>query len=290
MIIWPHLQDVISDETATLFHIKERQALSGGDTNNAYKISDGKQSYFVKTNRKSQLFMFEAEVVALEAIKKSKTILVPEVIATGTFGSDSYLVLSYIDMQGQPNSGQFGHKLAELHLSQESKFGFDVDNSIGSTPQINAWSDSWVEFWQKERLGYQIHLAKQNALSHKLYDLGLKLIDKTPYFFQTYQPKPSLLHGDLWSGNWSATQKGDPVIYDPASYYGDHEADLAMTELFGHPGIHFYESYKEIFPIDDGYSTRKLFYNVYHILNHANIFGGSYIQQSVNSIEQLLVE
>lgn len=290
MMIWPHLEQVISDKTQSLFHITERQTLSGGDINNAYKISDGKQSYFVKTNRKSQSFMFEAEVVSLIALNQSHSIIVPEVIAQGVFGSDSYLVLSYIDIQGQPNSALFGQKLAELHLCCESRFGFDIDNTIGSTPQINAWSESWIEFWQKERLNFQIQLAKKNGLGHQLVDLGLKLVEKTPYFFKSYQPKASLLHGDLWTGNWSATAHGEPVIYDPACYYGDHETDLARTELFGHPGIHFYGAYKEIFAIDDGYAVRKLFYNVYHILNHANLFGGSYIQQSINSIEQLLVE
>jgi len=270
MIIWPHLEGVISDATSSLFHIKERQALSGGDINNAYKVSDGQQSYFVKTNRKSQLFMFEAESVALNILAKSNTVRVPKVIAFGMFGSDSYLVLEFIDMQGQPNSALFGQGLAQLHLCQESRFGFDVDNSIGLTPQVNAWNDSWIAFWQKERLSVQVELAKKNGLGTQLYDLGLKLIDKTPYFFKSYQPKASLLHGDLWTGNWSATAHGNPVIYDPASYYGDHETDLAMTELFGHPGVHFYESYKEIYPIDDGYCSRKLFYNSYHRLNHAN--------------------
>jgi len=290
MIIWPHLEQVISDSTASLFKIKQRQALSGGDTNNAYKVSDGTHTYFVKMNRKSQAFMFEAESVALNILKKSNTIIVPEVIADGIYGSDCYLVLSYIEMQGRPDSHLFGEKLAKLHVCFEQSFGFDVDNSIGSTPQVNAWTDNWVEFWQKHRLGYQLEWAKKNGLSHKLYDLGLQLIDKTPYFFQSYQPKASLLHGDLWGGNWSASAHGEPIIYDPASYYGDHETDLAMTELFGHPGVHFYESYREHLEIDDGYAVRKLFYNVYHIINHANLFGGEYVNQAINSIEQLLVE
>jgi len=290
MNIWTHLEEVISDNTDSLFHITERETLSGGDTNNAYKISDGKNTYFVKTNRKLLSFMFEAEEISLNALKHTHSITVPKVIAHGIFASDSYLVLSYLEMQGQPDSALFGKALAELHSVCDTRFGFDVDNSIGSTPQINAWNDDWVIFWQKLRLGYQLELAHKNGLGHQLYDLGLKLKEKTGYFFQSYQPKPSLLHGDLWSGNYSALARGEPVIYDPACYYGDHEADLAMTELFGHPGVHFYEAYNEIFPIDDGYATRKLFYNVYHILNHANLFGGAYVQQSINSIEQLLVE
>ncbi len=290
MMIWSHIEQVISDRTASLFQIKQRQSLSGGDTNIAYKVSDGVRHYFVKMNRKSQAFMFLAEGVALNMLQKSNTIIVPEVIAQGVYGSDSYLVLGFIDMQGQPDSRLFGEKLAQLHSCYEQQFGFDVDNIIGATAQVNAWTDNWVEFWQKHRLGRQLELARQNGLDHKLYDLGLQLIDKTPYFFQSYQPKASLLHGDLWRGNWSANAHGEPILFDPASYFGDHEADLAMTELFGHPGVHFYESYQQYFVIDDGYAVRKLFYNVYHIINHANLFGGEYVNQAINSIEQLLAE
>ncbi|MBL7003899.1 MAG: fructosamine kinase family protein [Gammaproteobacteria bacterium] len=289
MTIWPHLEEVISDKTQSLFHITTRQSLSGGNINNAFKISNGEQSYFVKMNRKSQLYMFEAEKIGLECIADTNTLLVPTPIVTGVYGSESYLVLEYIDLQGHSDSARFGQKLAQLHLACESRFGFDIDNTIGSTPQVNAWTDSWVKFWQTHRLGYQLELAHKNGLSHQLIEAGEKLIDKTPYFFTDYAPKASLLHGDLWSGNWSANQQGEPVIYDPAPYYGDHEADLAMTELFGHPGINFYPAYKETFVIDEGYATRKLFYNVYHILNHANLFGGGYISQAQNAIEQLLV-
>lgn len=290
MTIWPHLEEVISDTTGSLFHIKERHTVTGGDINNAYKISDGKKSYFVKTNRKTQHFMFKAETKGLKALKQTKSINVPEVVTDGVFNNDSYLVLSFEDMQGKPDSALFGEKLAQLHSHQEQQFGFDIDNTIGSTPQVNVWTHDWIKFWQKHRLGYQVELIKKNGLSHKLVDLGLKLVEKTPYFFNDYSPKGSLLHGDLWSGNWSSTSTGQPIIYDPACYYGDHETDLAMTELFGHPGINFYQAYKNTFPINDGYAVRKLFYNTYHILNHANLFGSGYIQQSINTIEQLLGE
>lgn len=290
MTLWPHLEEVISHETGSMFHIKQRQALGGGSINNAYKVSDGQRDFFIKTNRKSLAFMFEAEQIALNTLAATQSILVPQPLITGTYASDSYLIMQYMDLSGPVDSALFGEKLAQLHQHYADRFGFEIDNSIGSTPQINAWNDSWIEFWQKQRLGYQLELCKQNGYEHKLYDVGQVLIEKVPYFFQSYIPKPSLLHGDLWSGNWSANRQSEPVIFDPASYYGDQEADLAMTELFGHPGIHFYASYKEHNPIDDGYSARKLFYNVYHLLNHANLFGGGYIQQSINSMEQLLVE
>lgn len=290
MSFWSHIEQVISDETQHIFRIRQRQALGGGSINNAYKVSDGERDFFVKTNRRSLAFMFEAEMLALNTLHETRAILTPKPLISGIFESDSFLVMQYMDLSGPVDSALFGEKMANLHQHYAERYGFDIDNSIGSTPQINAWDSNWVHFWQKNRLGYQLELCKQNGYAHQLYDLGQKLIEKTPYFFQSYTPKPSLLHGDLWSGNWSATPHSEPVIFDPASYYGDQEADLAMTELFGHPGIHFYEHYKEHNPINDGYAVRKLFYNVYHLLNHANLFGGGYIQQSINSIEQLLVE
>lgn len=290
MTLWPHIEQVISDKTQTLFQIKTREPISGGDINNAYRVSDGRTSYFVKTNHKSKSYMFAAEEIGLNELFKSNTISVPQPIAHGVHAIDAYIIMQYVTMHRQTDSHLFGEKLAQLHLCESKKFGFEVDNSIGSTPQVNAWNDSWVKFWQKQRLEYQIDLIHSNGLSHKVVDLGMRLVEKTPEFFKTYEPKASLLHGDLWSGNWAALSQGEPIIFDPAPYYGDHEADLAMTELFGHPGVNFYASYHSIFNIDEGYKVRKLFYNLYHILNHANLFGGGYIIQAQNVIEQLLVE
>ncbi len=290
MSIWQQIEKDISEHIGKPFHILEKHSIAGGDINNAFKVNDEKQAYFVKTNRQKLAYMFEAEARALQELHQTHSIKVPEPVSFGVSGHECYFVMKWIDLSGSPGGQQFGQKMAELHQNTNEQFGFYLDNTIGSTHQLNQWSNDWVDFWQKQRLGYQLDLAKQNGFGGQLFSLGLQLIEKTPLFFETYKPVASLLHGDLWAGNWSSDEKGFPVIFDPASYYGDREADLAMMELFGHPGRQFFDAYNEVFPVDEGYSMRRKFYNVYHILNHANLFGGSYAMQAQNMIEDLLAE
>ena len=290
MSLWQQIESNISSHTGESFKIQEKHSVSGGEINNAFKISDDKTSYFVKTNRQQMAYMFEAEARALQQIFQTQTIKVPEPIHVGVSGHESYFVMSWLNLTGSPGGEKFGRKMAGLHQNVNEQFGFFVDNTIGSTPQLNQWSNDWIDFWQKQRLGYQLNLAKKNGFCGQLHGLGQKLIEKTPLFFKSYKPAASLLHGDLWAGNWSADETGAPVIYDPASYYGDREADLAMMELFGNPGRQFFDAYNEVFPVDEGYAIRKSFYNVYHILNHANLFGASYAMQAQNMIENLLAE
>lgn len=290
MSTWSCIEEMISAQRGSLFKITEKQQIGGGSINNAFRISDGRSTFFVKTNRQQLAYMFAAESQALELLLQTQSIKVPQPIAQGVADHESFLVLSWLPLSGQPKADIFGRKMAQLHQHSIDKFGFDIDNTIGSTPQLNQWSDNWVDFWQKQRLGYQLELARQNGFGHRLYDLGLTLSEKTPLLFQGYQPQASLLHGDLWSGNWAGDEQGQPVIFDPASYYGDREADLAMMELFGHPGQRFFDAYGEACPLDSGYRIRKHFYNLYHILNHANLFGSSYAMQAENMIESLLAD
>ena len=290
MKLWQQIEKDISSHTNSPFRVTEKSVIAGGDINNAFKISDGKHSYFVKTNRQNMAYMFAAEERALQELLDTNTIKVPEPIGHGVSEGESYFIMNWLNLTGMPKTELFGHSMAKLHLTTGEQFGFYVDNTIGLTHQLNQWSNDWVDFWQKQRLGYQLNLAKKNGFSNQLYGLGLELIEKTPMFFESYKPLASLLHGDLWAGNWSADDEGNPIIFDPASYYGDREADLAMMELFGHPGRQFFSAYNDIFPLDDGYSVRKNFYNVYHVLNHANLFGGSYAVQAENMIENLLAE
>ena len=176
-----------------------------------------------------------------------------------------------------------------MHSYTGEQFGFEIDNTIGTNPQPNTFENDWVEFWRQHRLGFQLSLARENGFGNELFETGMELNQRVAKFFQDYSPVPSLLHGDLWSGNQGADSSGQPVIFDPACYYGDHEADLAMMELFGQPGNEFFSAYNEVFPIDAGYSQRRELYNLYHILNHANLFGGSYASQAQRMINQLLV-
>ncbi len=288
--MWHYIEQVISQQTQSPFHIREKHSISGGCINQAWKISDGRQSYFVKTNRAKKIAMFEAEQKGLDALYNSRTIRVPHAIACDQVQNTPFLVLEYIPFSHKSNDEQFGRQLAQLHQYTSQQFGFDIDNTIGSTLQKNNWSRNWTTFFAEQRLGFQLELAKQNGISHSTYDNGLKLIEKLGLFFNNHEPQASLLHGDLWSGNYGWDDQGNPVIFDPASYYGDREADIAMTELFGGFSSRFYHAYNEAMPLDPDYQTRKTLYNLYHILNHCNMFGGGYCAQSDNMIRQLLAK
>ena len=163
-------------------------------------------------------------------------------------------------------------------------------NFIGTTPQPNAWKDNWIDFWREQRLGFQLQLAATNGYGSQLQSLGENLLDALPAFFEGYAPQPSLLHGDLWNGNHAYQADGTPTLFDPAVYYGDRECDIAMTELFGGYSADFYSAYRASWSLDAGYSVRRDLYNLYHILNHANLFGGGYARQAEQMMQRLLVE
>lgn len=280
----------ISVTTGSHFQAGRQQSIGGGCINTAFRLSDGSCSYFVKTNAARRLDMFTAEAAGLQAIADTGTINVPQPVCHGEADGQSYLVLEYIHFAGRGNASKLGEKLAAMHRHTNATFGFETHNTIGSTPQENNPDHDWIRFWRDRRLRFQLRLAQRNGCGNNLTDKGNKLIEAIPRFFTTYQPRASMLHGDLWSGNWSFDNAGEPVIYDPATYYGDREADIAMTELFGGPGAEFYHAYNDIWPLDEGYRVRKTLYNLYHIINHYNLFGGGYLQQAQSMVEQLLSE
>ena len=287
---WLVVQQLLTDKTGLEFGQLEATPMPGGDINRAWRLSDGQQQFFIKTNSRERLPMFEAEMTGLDIMLRSDSIRVPRAIGCGIVGPQAFLAMEYLDLSGRPDDVLFARQLAAMHQNTQNQFGFAIDNTIGLTPQINNCCDDWISFWQQHRLGYQLSLAKSNGYGDKLYDAGMRLNDQVDYFFVDYEPLASLLHGDLWSGNWAADETGNPVIYDPACYYGDHETDLAMMELFGSPGPVFFDTYAEIFPIDPGYAQRRDLYNLYHILNHANLFGGSYVSQAQRMIASLLAQ
>lgn len=290
MNLWRQIEQELTAQQSRNFKIVEKHAIGGGSINHAYRISDGVQNYFVKINRSDLYFMFEAEARALQVLFESLTIRVPEPMVHGIVGNESYFVMSWVEMSGRPDSRLFAEQLAALHSVTSDHFGFFIDNSIGSTPQPNGWMADWVDFWQTQRVGYQLELAKENGFGHRLFDRGMRLNERTGELLGTHSPSPSLLHGDLWSGNWAGDSEGNPVIFDPACYFGDSEADLAMMELFGGPGREFFSVYDSIRSIDQGYAVRKTLYNLYHILNHANLFGSAYAMQAEQMIDGLLAE
>ena len=287
---WNHISEAITTASGEPFHLQRADVIGGGCINSAYQLIGESQSYFIKLNQAERLDMFEAEADGLQALAATHAIRVPLPVCTGVEGSQAYLVMEYFkDGGGYAGAAEcLGQQLARMHQHTRDKFGWHRDNTIGSTPQLNTPMDDWLDFWRAHRLGYQLDLAEQRGGPSSLLRKGEQLMHVMPDLFTDYQPISSLLHGDLWSGNYAVTQDGEPIIFDPAVYYGDREADMAMTELFGGFSQRFYAAYNEIWPLDSGYRVRKTFYNLYHILNHFNMFGGGYARQAERMTEQLL--
>ena len=292
MSSWPEISAQISTTINSTFQAKEIIAVGGGCINDTYKISDDKNPYFVKLNNAGFLSMFEAEAAGLNEIHHSQTLRVAQPICWGENNRQTWLVLEYLNLNNtaRGNAAALGSGLAAMHRVHAKHFGWTRNNTIGNTPQINTTTTDWVQFWREHRLGYQLKLARENSYTGKLQQLGERLMSDLHVFFNNTSPAASLLHGDLWSGNVSFDTNGQPVIYDPAVYFGDREADIAMTELFGMFPTAFYTAYRDDYPLDSGYNTRKKLYNLYHVLNHLNLFGGSYRHQAEQMMNELLVE
>lgn len=280
----------ISGAIGRPFHAERSRDLGGGCINNARILEGNGQKYFVKLNTAARRDMFEAEAAGLNEIIQTGTLRAPRPVVSGQAGGQAYLVLEYLDLGGSAGGRAdvaLGHGLAALHRTTRPKFGWSRDNTIGSTPQINTQETDWIEFYREHRLRYQLQRAADNG-GRTLLRHGEQLLAVLPAFFAGYQPRPSLLHGDLWGGNHGVLPDGTPAIFDPAVYYGDREADLAMTELFGGFGADFYAAYNEAWPLDPGYRVRRDLYNLYHVLNHFNLFGGGYAGQAQRLIGTLL--
>lgn len=287
--MWKEIDLHISKIQGKNFQTHQRRSLSGGCINQSYTISDGENIYFVKVNQASRIAMFEAEYLGLQEIFATQTIRVPQPIVWGISGTQSYLILEYLGMGGGDHNAwqTMGRNLAAMHrVTSENGFGWQRNNTIGSTPQINTWNPSWTEFYTQQRLAYQFELAHKRGARFPLAD---QLLASVADILSGHEVTPSLVHGDLWGGNAGFSTQGEPVIFDPATYYGDREVDMAMTELFGGFPRVFYQAYQEVYPLEAGYERRKMLYNLYHVLNHFNLFGGSYASQANRMIEQLVV-
>ncbi len=289
---WQSIETNISDNLGRTFALESQANVGGGCINTAMKISSVNETYFIKFNDIDKLAMFEAEAEGLRDMAAANGVRVPTPICTGTSGNQSYIVMEHIAMGGGNRAvmSEFGEQLAQMHQHTSTQFGWHRDNTIGSTTQVNQQDHDWVTFWQQWRLGYQLNLATRHGIGSRTIQRGEKLQQALTHFFSDYTPEPSILHGDLWSGNYGISEQGEPVIFDPATYFGDREADIAMTELFGGFDQTFYTAYQSVWPLDVGYKVRKTLYNLYHILNHYNLFGGGYGAQADGMIEQLLAE
>lgn len=276
------LDGAISEVNGPQVRIVSQRRVGGGSINDTsvVNLSNG-VSLFVKRNNSRYTGLFEEEARGLRALRSAGALLVPRPIGLVAGLHAQILLMEYIE-SGTRRSDYaelFGRSLAELHRSIRSEeCGFDADNHIGSTPQLNEWDSDWYRFFGRKRLGYQVRLARDAGRADAtMVRQTERVITRLPELLPPPDDhRPSLLHGDLWGGNAIVGPQGEPTIIDPAVYFGHREADLAMTELFGGFSDRFYRAYREEWPLEPGYSERRDIYNLYHLLNHLNLFGSGY--------------
>lgn len=262
--------------------------LGGTPLNATWRVDAGFDRFFVKINTAAGLPMLEAEADGLRELARAKAIRVPAPVACGGAGGVAFLALEWLELSGGGRDTALGAGLAQLHRTTAQAHGWHRDNTIGTTSQDNAWTDDWATFFRDRRIAPQLALAADKGHGGHLQRDGERLLAAIPALLAGHALAPSLLHGDLWSGNAARLASGEPVIFDPAVHFGDREADLAMTELFGGFGADFYAAYAEAWPLAPGYATRRTLYNLYHVLNHLNLFGGGYRGQAEAMIASLL--
>jgi len=285
--MWEAICSLLSDKLSAKIEYKSHQSASGGCIHKSATLITNAGPFFVKVNQAQQMPLLEAEAESLEAIHNTHTIACPRPIYYGLVENQATLVMQHLELApAQAGSMQeLGTLLAAMHQKEHKAFGWHSNNFIGYTPQLNAYKGDWLEFYLQYRLEPQIRWAKQKGLELSGID---ELLNQLPKLFDNHTPYPALLHGDLWGGNIGFGLSGEPYIFDPACYYGDREADIAFTEMFGGFTKDFYLAYEKQLPLSEGYESRKRLYNLYHELNHYNLFGGGYGQQAQGSIHHLL--
>ena len=266
--------------------------VSGGCINEAWLLDEvnGSGSIFVKTNRPDSVEMFEAERKGLQLLDDADAIRVPVPHAVGIVAGKAVLAMEGIAIGssgGPEGQEKMGRQLAQLHetISPNRKFGADFDNHIGATPQKNGWENSWAEFFVQQRLQFQVQLASKNGSRFRNSE---EVLQKIHRILSEREVNPSLLHGDLWGGNAGFDENGQPVIFDPAVYFGDREADIAFTKMFGGFGPAFYRAYRDRNSAPENEYLLHEIYNLYHVLNHYNLFGGGYGTQAEIIMNRIL--
>jgi len=289
---WPAIAATLAGTLAIDVASHPAQRVQGGCINDSYRWESRSGPLFLKIASPKAADAFAAEAAGLAELARAKAVRIPQVRGHGATRSVVWLALEWIDFGSGTHRSQalLGERLANQHRVSSDRFGWERANTIGSTPQRNDWSPDWVEFFREQRLRVQLDLARRNGYAGHLQERGARLLELLGAYFGSYRPAPSLLHGDLWGGNWGTDSSGAPVIFDPAVYYGDREADIAMTHLFGGFSKAFYDAYEHSWPLDAGAATRRTLYNLYHVLNHLNLFGGGYGEQATSMIDHLLAE
>ncbi|GGD14111.1 MULTISPECIES: fructosamine kinase family protein [Franconibacter] len=267
--------------------ITHREELPGGEIHAAWKVTFAGRPVFIKCDDRELLSVFTAEADQLDLLARSKTVTVPEVYAVGSDRDYSFLLLEYLAPRplDAHNAFLLGQQLARLHQwSEQPQFGLDFDNDLSTTPQPNAWQRRWATFFAEQRIGWQLELAAEKGLEFGDIDL---IVDAVHQQLAGHQPQPSLLHGDLWSGNCALGPNG-PYIYDPACYWGDRECDLAMLPLHPEQPPQLYDGYQSVAPLPPDFLTRQPLYQLYTLLNRAILFGGQHLVTAQKALERIL--
>jgi fructosamine-3-kinase len=285
------VEKAITHATGKSAKFLDYRTASGGSINSSkiVKLEDGR-TYFVKSSPGGNHYpgMFAAEFKGLQLLISSGTIRIPEPVV---FDND-FIVLEIFRESEKSDSWleKLGHQLAHMHSTSKSdSFGFEMDNYLGTTLQYNGRTESWLNFWRDQRLGWQLELySKKTVADDPLLQMGDRLMAMLDNILGMVEEPPVLLHGDLWSGNAAADENGEPIIFDPACYYGHREAELGIMRMFGGFGPRFEAAYSEVWPWQDGLDERVAVYRLYHELNHLNLFGRSYYQNCINTLNELL--
>jgi fructosamine-3-kinase len=277
--MWHFISEQIGLQLDCDFICSDIRNLPGGYTHQAFKITDGRRRFFVKINQQQNIQMFQAEADGLNHLRIAGLLKIPRVISLGTVSSHSFLVLEYLTLTSgdHPTWFALGQQLAKQHRQQtQNMYGWQSDNYIGATVQVNRWHKHWNFFFAEQRIGYQLQLLAEKGLKLVNIDVAVEAVKQ---LLSGHNPVASMLHGDLWQGN-VGFHNHNPVMFDPALYYGDRETDLAMSELFNCFPNPFYDGYQSIWPLDTQYQYRKPVYQLYHLLNHALLFGGQYVESA----------
>lgn len=291
MTLQARIEVAISAQTDQEAQFAESKHAYGGCINDSRIVSlkDGRQ-FFIKTHSQAKSFpcFFKTEFKALQLLAEPNVIHVPKPIVY----DDDFIVMEVFNEGAKANGWQeqMGRRLAQLHkATQNSQYGFEENNYIGTTKQINDWSDNWLNFWREQRLGYQLKLfSEKTSKDDPLLKAGGQLLGKLDSLIGNITEPAVLLHGDLWSGNATANEKGEPVIFDPASYYGHREAEIGMMRMFGGFDARCEAAYAEVWPLEQGAEKRITLYRLYHELNHLNLFGSGYYQSCLTTINALI--
>jgi len=269
--------------------VKNITSVDKSALNRCFTFETDKGNFFVKLNDQRALSMYEAEAKGLQILRETKTFRLPEPVYWGKSDGFSFFFMEHIPLSGHTRLSQkkLGVLLAKLHLQKKSQtFGFQFNNTIGTTPQVNDWRADWLDFFLTHRLEYQLKLLQKTANDDEILSKGMQFIENFSSFFKGITVYPSLLHGDLWSGNTATDQSGEPVVFDPAPYYGHHEADFGILLMFGGFSSDFYTGYRQLIPMDPGFHERQAGYQLYHYLNHYNLFGSSYRSECLSILSR----